>query len=79
MNPVTIKIFLTKGANFRIEPTQYSISFLDSKRVFKELWEEYAFSFSKKNVLSFFRLGSLPFTHVMTTSIGISFLIYFII
>ena len=76
---VIIKIFLTKGANFKIEPTQYSISFLDSKRVFNELWEEYDFSFSKKKALFCFRSGSLPFTHVMTTSIGISFLIYFMI
>lgn len=76
---VIIKIFLTKGANFKIEPTQYSISFLDSNRVFKELCNEYDFSFSKKKALFFFKSGSLPFTHVITTSIGISFLIYFII
>tara|TARA_B100000768_G_C11110521_1_gene303024 strand:+ start:46 stop:342 length:297 start_codon:yes stop_codon:yes gene_type:complete len=76
---VTIKIFLTKGANFKIEPTQYSISFFDSNLVFKELWEEYDFSFSKKKALFFFKSESLPFTHVMTISIGISFLICFMI
>ena len=46
-------MFLAKKANSKIESTQYSISFLDSNRVFKKLCDEYDFSFFKKKVLFF--------------------------